>query len=128
MVSIDAVFILLGYIFLIYICRMKEKEHEWVDGDSNCKILTDSQIETLESFMVSHNLKLSKKDVSKAAKSLKIPVKSALVYFQNVQRELVNGGFGTNKDLLNQVRRIYKKIKRLHREYSRSNAQGSNMQ
>ncbi|ELA41731.1 uncharacterized protein VICG_01235 [Vittaforma corneae ATCC 50505] len=107
---------------------MKERGQEWVDETVHCKILTDSQIETLERFMIRHNLKLSKKDVSKAAKNLKIPIKSALVYFQSVQKELVNSGFGTNKELLSKIRKIYKKIKRIHREYNKDKPYINTMQ
>lgn len=91
------------------------KHENWINDNINHTVLSNSQAEEIETFMVNHNLRLNKKDVTRAAKELRISVKSALVYFQNIKNELLKDKILSNKRLLKQIRKIYKRIKNIEK-------------
>lgn len=91
------------------------KHENWINDNINHTVLSNSQAEEIETFMVNHNLRLNKKDVTRAAKELRISVKSALVYFQNIKNELLKDKILSNKQLLKQIRKIYKRIKNIEK-------------
>lgn len=85
-------------------------------SETEIEILTSSQAERLEKFMIARNLKLNKKDISRAARVQKISVKKAILYFQEFENEIANLEWNYNEKLLKRLKRISKRVRKMTKQ------------
>jgi hypothetical protein len=82
--------------------------------------LSSTKILKLEKCMIRNNLKLTKTDISLAARRSRIPINRALFHFQCLTRELSDNKINDNKAMTKRIKEIAKRIKKIFKRMSKN--------
>lgn len=84
-----------------------------INIENTGKALNKRQVRKVESFMLIHNLKLTKSDISLAARKSNVSISRAFAHFHELNKKLTSKNKENGKKLVDAISKIERRISKM---------------